>query len=125
MNNVYDVVNNDHSIQFTYVGDPTTAPTLSGSALNFGDFNRRNHINSDRFALAQFHFHWGLRNGQGSEHLLQGQEYDMELHLVHYNHDKYRNLNQALASRSNGVVVLAIFYKVFYFILFYYIILYS
>ena len=44
---------------------------LSGGPLD-GDYN-----------ILQFHFHWGSTNYQGSEHTVNGQEYPLELHIVH------------------------------------------
>lgn len=35
------------------------------------------------YNFIQFHFHWGEQAGEGSEHTLDGQSYDGELHLVH------------------------------------------
>ena len=40
---------------------------------------------SETFRLAQIHFHWGDQSLQGSEHLLHGQAFPLEMHLVHHN----------------------------------------
>ena len=102
----YTVVNNGHSVQFNFIGTLRNAPFITGSALN-----------NQRFSLAQFHFHWGASNGRGSEHLVDGIRYDGELHLVHFNSDRFENFQQAI-KEENGVVVLAIFLQVCIFIVF-------
>ena len=33
----------------------------------------------------QMHAHWGGCKGHGSEHTVDGRQYDAELHIVHYN----------------------------------------
>ena len=40
-------------------------------------------LGDDKYALKQFHAHWGCSNGKGSEHTVDGQSYSGELHLVH------------------------------------------
>uniref|UniRef100_A0A8B9SYE7 Carbonic anhydrase 14 n=1 Tax=Anas platyrhynchos TaxID=8839 RepID=A0A8B9SYE7_ANAPL len=45
------------------------------------------------FAAAQLHFHWG-RNG-GAEHLLDGYRAPAELHVVHYDAERFANASQA------------------------------
>ncbi|XP_058850427.1 carbonic anhydrase 15-like [Acipenser ruthenus] len=58
----------------------------------------------------QFHFHWGKPNGNGSEHQLDGNQYPMEIHIVHM-HSKYTDIKVA-ATDPNGLAVLGFFYKV-------------
>ena len=36
------------------------------------------------YKLAQFHFHWGSSDAPGSEHLINGERYFAEIHLVHF-----------------------------------------
>ena len=67
----YSVVNNGHSIQFNYIGDKSTAPTITGTALN-----------GDKYLLAQLHSHWGSRKGEGSEHTIDGLAYSLEVCFV-------------------------------------------
>lgn len=40
-----------------------------------------------QYFLKQFHFHWAINPGEGSEHLVNGQAQDSELHFVHKKHD--------------------------------------
>ena len=42
-------------------------------------------LEADTFQLAQIHFHWGDDSLYGSEHVLRGQAFPMEMHLVHHN----------------------------------------
>ncbi|XP_074644640.1 carbonic anhydrase 2-like isoform X2 [Tubulanus polymorphus] len=64
-----------------------------------------------KFQLAQFHFHWGQNNGEGSEHTLDGKRFAAELHLVHWNTTQYRTVEEAMHS-PNGLAVLGVFIKV-------------
>ncbi|XP_058794892.1 carbonic anhydrase 2-like [Phymastichus coffea] len=61
------------------------------------------------YELENFHFHWGLRNSRGSEHVLHGTRHPMEMHLIHRNM-KYANLNTAL-QHKDGLVVLGVFFN--------------
>eukprot|EP00486_Rosalina_sp_Unknown_P002102 CAMPEP_0201567356 /NCGR_PEP_ID=MMETSP0190_2-20130828/7846_1 /ASSEMBLY_ACC=CAM_ASM_000263 /TAXON_ID=37353 /ORGANISM="Rosalina sp." /LENGTH=274 /DNA_ID=CAMNT_0047987261 /DNA_START=156 /DNA_END=976 /DNA_ORIENTATION=+ len=36
------------------------------------------------FCLHGIHFHWGMENDEGSEHTMDGVQYPMEVHFVHY-----------------------------------------
>ncbi|XP_061189921.1 carbonic anhydrase-like [Saccostrea echinata] len=62
-----------------------------------------------RYKTAQFHFHWGRDNTQGSEHLYSGTRYPMELHVVNYN-EKYGNLSNAASQAGDGLAVLGFFF---------------
>ena len=55
--------NNGYSIQFT--------PSRTAATLN------------KDYKLQQFHFHWGERDGIGSEHMVDSVQYGGELHIVH------------------------------------------
>ena len=60
---LYDAVNNGHSIQFDFA---------AGDEITF---------QGERYALKQLHFH------EPSEHTLNGVRYPLEMHMVHYNED--------------------------------------
>merc|ERR1712127_1129520 len=53
------------------------------------------------------HVHWGSCGGKGSEHTLEGKEYDAELHIVHWN-TKYGSPENA-ADKPDGLAVLGMF----------------
>ncbi|XP_026099934.1 carbonic anhydrase 4 [Carassius auratus] len=85
--------NNGHSVQ---VNIPITA-TVSGGNLE------------ETYKAVQFHLHWGNNGGPGSEHTIDGEQYPMELHIVHMK-QRYDRLEDALKDPS-GVAVLGFFYE--------------
>jgi carbonic anhydrase len=93
------VTNNGHSLTFTFDGEHT-APSISGGRLPEGE----------SFAFAQLHWHWGSTNTKGSEHTMDGKEFPMELHLVHWN-TKYADISEAVG-HSDGLAVLGFFYEI-------------
>ncbi|KAK6471333.1 carbonic anhydrase 14 isoform X1 [Huso huso] len=67
---------------------------------------------SQRFTAVQLHLHWGSRgNGAGSEHLINWQASPAELHVVHFNSEKYPNVSVA-RNQSDGLAVLGILIEV-------------
>ncbi|XP_077597478.1 carbonic anhydrase 4a [Stigmatopora nigra] len=88
------IKNNGHSVQ---VGVPHLS-TISGGGL------------TSTYKAVQFHLHWGTDGGPGSEHTIDGEQYPMELHIVHMKHH-YTDLITALAD-PEGVAVLGFFYQV-------------
>ncbi|XP_035388049.1 carbonic anhydrase 5A, mitochondrial isoform X1 [Electrophorus electricus] len=90
--------NNGYSFLVEY-DDTTDKSTLYGGPLE------------DQFRLCQFHFHWGENNGWGSEHTVDRLLYSAELHLVHWNSDKYTLFEEAVME-NNGLAVIAVFLKV-------------
>ncbi|XP_012706566.2 carbonic anhydrase 4a isoform X1 [Fundulus heteroclitus] len=87
------IKNNGHSVQ---VGVPILS-TISGGGLE------------DTYKAVQFHLHWGTDGGPGSEHTIDGEQYPMELHVVHMK-KHYADLGTALRDKS-GVAVLGFFYE--------------
>jgi len=61
------------------------------------------------YKILQMHAHWGSAAGKGSEHTMDGVEYDAELHIVHYN-DKYGDPSVAV-DKPDGLAVLGMFIK--------------
>jgi len=100
----FKVVNNGHSIALIPVetiewydeaeedggmilSDNTTYRTLTLSDEAIGKFpNNFNPEDSEHehFCLHSFHFHWGSTSMTGSEHLVDGKQYPLEVHFVHY-----------------------------------------
>lgn len=66
---------------------------------------------SSRYRLEQFHMHWGGYDNEGSEHTVDGQPFAGELHLVHWNCDKYDSFGEA-AAQPDGLAVLGVFLQV-------------
>ena len=60
---------------------------------------------SSNYRLSHYNCHWG-----GSEHMLDGQKMDGELHLFHY-HIKYQNFAEAVL-HENAVAVVAVMMKI-------------
>jgi len=87
------IKNNGHSVQ---VGVPHLA-TITGGNLG------------TEYKAVQFHLHWGENGGPGSEHTVDGEQFPMELHIVHMK-SKYTDLVKALDDKE-GVAVLGFFYE--------------
>ncbi|KAG7314722.1 hypothetical protein KOW79_022025 [Hemibagrus wyckioides] len=85
--------NNGHSVK---VSVPHLA-TVSGGNLGA------------KYKAVQFHFHWGDKGGPGSEHTIDGEQYPMELHIVHMR-ENFKSLEEALKDPT-GVAVLGYFYE--------------
>lgn len=81
-----------------YKLDAEIVPHISGGPLN------------GHYEFSQMHFHWGENDTIGSEDLIDGVSYPLELHMVFYK-KQYRNQRDAL-DHSDGLTVLAFFYEV-------------
>uniref|UniRef100_A0A3Q2Y0Z2 Carbonic anhydrase n=1 Tax=Hippocampus comes TaxID=109280 RepID=A0A3Q2Y0Z2_HIPCM len=65
-----------------------------------------------RYTAAQLHIHWGSKTSPlGSEHTVDSKRYAAELHIVHYNSEKYPNVSMAF-DKSDGLAVLGVFIEV-------------
>ncbi|XP_014673528.1 PREDICTED: carbonic anhydrase 2-like [Priapulus caudatus] len=56
------------------------------------------------------HFHWGGDRRTGSEHFINGKQYPLEMHLVHY-HSSYPNISMA-QNQPHGLAVLGVLFEV-------------
>uniref|UniRef100_A0A3B5LA04 Carbonic anhydrase n=1 Tax=Xiphophorus couchianus TaxID=32473 RepID=A0A3B5LA04_9TELE len=90
------MTNTGHSVQ-------VNIPIIS--AISGGDL-------STTYKAVQLHMHWGKDGGPGSEHTIDGEQYPMELHIVHMK-NKYADLATALRD-PEGVAVLGFFYEVLF-----------
>ncbi|XP_011874489.1 PREDICTED: carbonic anhydrase 9-like [Vollenhovia emeryi] len=70
----------------------------------FGAVLQRNR----QYEMEQLHFHWGIKNNRGAEHVLNGVRYPMEMHIVHRNM-AYSNISYALRHEDGVVVVATLF----------------
>eukprot|EP00062_Callorhinchus_milii_P016518 gi/632968120/ref/XP_007900354.1/ PREDICTED: carbonic anhydrase 6 [Callorhinchus milii] len=70
------------------------------------------HGLQNKFTAVQMHFHWGGLDleSSGSEHTVDGMRYIAELHIVHYNSEKYKTFEEA-HDKEDGLAVLAFFYE--------------
>ncbi|XP_037943604.1 carbonic anhydrase 2-like [Teleopsis dalmanni] len=91
--------NNGHTIEFeipkTILGGK---PFITGGLL------------SSIYEAQAAHFHWGSSQQKGSEHMLNGKRYDLEMHIVHKN-SKYKDLKEA-REYEDGIAVVAVLFKV-------------
>lgn len=78
--------------------DSNDKPTITGGPLH------------GTYEFSQLHFHWGENDTFGSEDLIDGQSYPMELHMVFYK-KQYRTARSAMEN-ADGLAVLAFFFKV-------------
>lgn len=99
--------------------DPTTAKEMINAGFSvqvkFEDCDNRSVLTHgpvcEIYRLRELHFHWGSRDDRGSEHTVDGVKYSGELHIVHWNSEKYSSFTEA-ASQADGLVVLAVLIKV-------------
>jgi len=100
-------------------GEPTPGSNVTllnnGHTLQVGLYDRHAHNMSGgslpgKFTFAQIHFHWGNSSTEGSEHIVDGKAYPLEIHFVHYN-TKYKNLGEAVP-KKDGLAVLGVFFKI-------------
>lgn len=76
-------------------------PTLSGGGLDF------------TYKFAAFHFHWGSNDLQGSEHAVNGLRFPLEMHMIHFNSEKFDTEEDAIASgEPDALVVLATLFNI-------------
>ncbi|XP_060570061.1 carbonic anhydrase 1-like [Ruditapes philippinarum] len=98
-------------------------PPLRGSKFEVHNNGHAVEVNTDGsfyisngglrylYKTAQFHFHWGSQDAQGSEHTIDGERYPLEMHVVNWNSDKYKSSDEAGKHRE-GLAVLSILFKV-------------
>jgi len=93
------IMNSGHSLNMEFK-DADMMPYIMGGRLPEGE----------KFQFLQLHWHWGSDSSKGSEHTMDGKEYPLELHLVHWN-TKYQDVGTAVGE-SDGLAVLGFFYEV-------------
>uniref|UniRef100_A0A8D2HWJ3 Carbonic anhydrase n=1 Tax=Urocitellus parryii TaxID=9999 RepID=A0A8D2HWJ3_UROPR len=88
---------------------------LEGTTSNSWQLFFNNRISGgpleNHYRLRQFHFHWGAVDERGSEHTVDGHTYPAELHLVHWNAEKFPAYEEAVLGEK-GLAVLAVFLQV-------------
>jgi len=68
-----DVFNNGHTAVLGVVHEDENDGIMTGPVLGEGQ----------SYQMLQLHFHWGADNSKGSEHTINGEEFPMEMHIVH------------------------------------------
>ncbi|EDO42126.1 predicted protein, partial [Nematostella vectensis] len=96
------LTNTGHSVSFSGESDASVpTPDITSGPL------------SHKYKFAQFHFHWGKDEKEGSEHRVDGKMYPSEMHIVHYNSDLYKDAASAMSSdNKDGLCVLGVFLEV-------------
>ncbi|NP_001091227.1 carbonic anhydrase XII L homeolog precursor [Xenopus laevis] len=90
----FTLSNNGHTVQMSLV------PTM------------KIEIEPFHYTASQLHLHWGQKSTpKGSEHCIEGKRFAGEVHVVHYNSDKYADLSTAM-KESDGLAVLGILIEV-------------
>ncbi|XP_055904784.1 carbonic anhydrase 1-like [Eupeodes corollae] len=93
-----EIINNGYSAEVGLrVNEDGSTPFLT-----IGEF-------PDFFEVQALHFHWGSDGIQGSEHIINGQRYDIEMHIVHKN-SKYSTVEEA-REYPDGFVVLGVLFQ--------------
>ncbi|XP_015238622.1 PREDICTED: carbonic anhydrase 4-like [Cyprinodon variegatus] len=87
------LINNGHTVQL----ELPSGIRISGGHL------------TEKYKAVQFHLHWGKEGKPGSEHLIDGEQFPMEMHIVHIK-EKYDSLSQAAKDRT-GVAVLGFMFQ--------------
>jgi len=105
----------DHNLEFLeYDGNEQGTMANVGTSLKFtpkkGLSSAGIKIPGD-YTLLQFHFHWGSHNMRGSEHTIDGQEFPLELHLVHIK-DEYKDDVATALTKPDGLAVVGIMFHV-------------
>ncbi|GFU22066.1 carbonic anhydrase 14 [Nephila pilipes] len=90
------IENNGHTVQIS--PGPKDAPRI----IDEGGMD-------DKYQFLQLHFHWGSDSKKGSEHLIDGQRFPLEMHFVHMN-TNYKTKEKA-SQREDGLAVLAVLFK--------------
>ncbi|KAE8634663.1 hypothetical protein XENTR_v10002397 [Xenopus tropicalis] len=95
----WKLINDGHSVLLSLSGEVIQSHVnISGAGL------------PNTYRALQFHFHWGSSTRDGSEHLMDGKQYPMELHIVHMN-AKYQSITEAKKD-PQGLAVLGFFFTV-------------
>nr|XP_033813185.1 carbonic anhydrase 15-like isoform X2 [Geotrypetes seraphini] len=96
---MWRLMNNGHSVLVQLEGETVIwNMNISGGGL------------PNIFQVLQFHFHWGSPTSNGSEHTVGGNQYPMELHIVHLS-VKYQSIADAMKDPS-GLAVLGFFFTI-------------
>ncbi|XP_042205849.1 carbonic anhydrase-related protein 10-like [Homarus americanus] len=90
-----ELVNTGHSVEWRAAPDVPHTVNVSGGPLSYA------------YTVTHARLHFGERDQQGSEHLLDNKAFPAELQLYGYNSQLYRNFSQA-SGQVYGVVGIAL-----------------
>ena len=89
----------------------------NGNSMQFNPIKSEHYFQSkflaskNRYKFLQLHFHWGSSNKRGSEHTIDGQQYPLEMHIVHVN-EKYANNISLAMEMKDGLAVIGFLYTI-------------
>eukprot|EP00092_Neocalanus_flemingeri_P003574 GFUD01003833.1.p1 GENE.GFUD01003833.1~~GFUD01003833.1.p1 ORF type:complete len:367 (-),score=77.33 GFUD01003833.1:162-1262(-) len=89
------IVNNGNTLKFSF--NMSKPASISGGNL------------AGEFVLSHGMFHWGSTDTEGSEHLVRGRSFPLEIHLVHYN-SKYQSYRDSVG-KPDGLAVFAVLHE--------------
>lgn len=92
-----DILNNGQNL----VIYPKYKGAISGGPLPSGQ----------EFELAEIRLHWGSTNSVGSEHLVNGKAFPMEVQFLHWNASRYASMEEAL-DKPDGIAAICIFVQI-------------
>ena len=96
------VENNGHTVKITFSDGPDDDIWVKDEGISVS-----------RYEFAQAHFHWGEDDHQGSEHTIDGKAFPMEMHLVHWNLEAGKTMQDAVKkSTGTSLEVLGMHFKI-------------
>jgi len=85
---MFEVKNDNHSVKFVAVEKNelgyTTLNQQDNTIATFPDYFAPAGSEHTTFCLDSFHIHFGMKSDFGSEHLIDGAHYPLEMHFVHF-----------------------------------------
>jgi len=102
---LFSATNNGHSISVKAISSDGTSLNLPNNTIAKFDNYFESPINEaqrvEKFCLDSFHFHWGSLDYKGSEHRVNGRQYPLEAHFVHFNCDRNGGVTEVQATYAN------------------------
>ncbi|XP_036363247.1 carbonic anhydrase 7-like [Octopus sinensis] len=89
-----------HNVTLKNIGHTVAIEVKSEGIVSGGELD-------GRYIAHQVHFHWGMNDIVGSEHMLNGKRYPMEVHILHYA-ENYHNFQKA-SRQKHGLLIVAYF----------------
>lgn len=114
----YDGKLSEKPLTFTYDDNCFKFVENTGASFNVtGTPEAKSHVTGGPvdgdFKFLQFHIHWGKQHKEGSEHTVDGNASEAELHIVNWNTTLYKSAGEAASSDKNdGLIVLGVMLKV-------------
>lgn len=93
------VINNGTSFKVELLGEGYSSVNISLGPLSY------------RYRAVQLLFHFANVDYMGSEHKIAGKSFPVEMHVMAYNADLYKNVSQAMKG-VKGIVMLAVFMEI-------------